>query len=202
VLGEGTFLPAFESELVGLKAGEEKKFTIPITGSNNDEQPADFVVTLDKVAELELPALDDNLAKKLGKKSFSELKQAITDDLAMHAESAAQAKLEQAVLDQLVSATTVELPESLIEREIRRRLDVLGEQLQMAGRTLEDWLVTQKKDLETFRADIRPAAETAVKTSLALRAVAEQEGHLKTGEPATEDGLKKTVEHLVQKLAQ
>lgn len=202
VLGEGTFLPAFEEQLVGMKPNEAKKFTIQVTGSNNDEQSADFDVTLDKVAELELPALDDKLATQLGKKTFDELKQAVTDDLVMHAEAAAKAKLEQAVLDRLIDATQVELPESLIEREVQRRLDVLGEQLQMAGRTLESWLVTQKKDLETFRADIRPAAETAVKTSLTLRAVAEQEGHLKAGEPATEEGLKKTVEFLVKKLAQ
>lgn len=200
ILGEGTFLSEFEDQLVGMAAGEKKVFTINVPGPDSKSRPAEFTVTVDQISEIILPEMNDELAKRFGKTDAADLRSAIADDLMKHHESEARAGLEQAVLAELEKQSRVELPESLVEREIHRRVHVLTEQMQMAGRKFEDWLKDQKKDLEGFRKEIRPAAESAVKTSLVLRAVAEQEGQIQAGEPATEESLKTTVDLLVDRV--
>lgn len=198
ILGDGSIVPDFEKQVVGMTKGESKTFTLNLPAPDGNSQPIDFEVTLLEVAELELPPLDDELAKRFGKASLAQLRQTIEADSQTNLDREAQLALEAAVIDEVVKKAKVDVPAGLVEREIEHRLEDLGEQLARSGQTLEGFVASQKKDMETFRKEMRPAAEQAVKTSLVLRAIADTEGFVKPAESATADILKKVVQFLVE----
>lgn len=198
ILGEKTILPEFEVQLVGMNAGEEKIFTLDVPKSDTEKQAVEFTAKLTKVSELVIPELDDELAKKFGKQSAAEVREAVEKQLTDEAQREARLGLESVVLDEVLKHVKTELPEVLIDREVAHRVEMLREQLSQAGQTLEQFLARQKKNLTDFRADIRPAAEKAVKTGLTLRAIAENEGFVDTSGDASEEVLKKTIDFLVE----
>lgn len=197
ILGEKTILPEFEAQLAGMSAGEEKVFTADVPKNDEEKQSVEFTVKLEKVSELELPELDDELAKKFGKQTAAEVKEAIEKQLHDEAEREARMALETVVLEEVVKHAKLEIPEALVDREVSHRIENMREQLKYAGQSLEQFLSRQKKSLSDFRADIRPAAESAVKTGLVLRAIAENENFVDSDGQTTDEMLKKTIDFLV-----
>lgn len=201
VIGEGAVLPAFEEHVIDMCQGEKKTFTIDIPQAKEKQQRAVFELTLTQVSELVLPTLDDALAKRFGKASVTAMRTAIQAEFQAEHDREAVHGLEEAVLELITKQARVELPGSLIEREIERRIEMLTEQLSRSGRTLDRFLQEQKKDLASFKKELYPAAEQAVKTGLVLRAIADSEGLVKAGESATPEVLEKTVKFLVEEIA-
>jgi trigger factor len=200
VLGEAMVLPEFEHELVGLKAGSEKRFAVNIPrGEDKATEPVEFTLKMERVAELILPPLDDALAKKVGKQTLAEVQSELEAQFLKDREDQARSELERAVIDAVMKQVRLELPEALIEREITHRLELLEEQLRQGGQTLEVYLRRQKKSLDEFRKEIRPSAEAAVKTSLVLREISQREEIKAGGEKDTAEAVfKKTVDWLVE----
>lgn len=198
VLGDGSILPEFDKELEGMKKDESKTFTMNLPLPDGNSQPVSFDVTVVQVAELELPELNDELAKRFGKGSLDNMRAAIEEESQADLDREARLALETAVVEEVVKKAKVEVPEGLVEREIEHRLEEMGEQLARGGQSLESFVASQKKDMDTFRKDMRPAAEQAVKTGLVLRAIADNEEFVKPAENATPEVLKKVVDFLVE----
>ena len=199
VLGEGMVLPDFEKGLLGMATGQGKTFTVNVPrGAEGSTESVDFSVTLERVAELELPPLDDELAKKFGKKTIAEVKNEVEAQLHKDLEDQARAELERAVVDAVLKQARLELPEALIDREVTHRLELLEDQLRHGGQSLETYLRRQKKTLDEFRKEIRPSAEAAVKTSLVIREISEREKiTAPDGKDSAEAIFKETVSWLV-----
>ncbi|MDJ0640049.1 MAG: trigger factor [Paracoccaceae bacterium] len=120
-LGSGQFIPGFEEQLVGAKAGEEKavEVTFPAEYGNADlaGKPAVFDVTVKAVKEPKPAPIDDELAKKFGADDLEALKGQISDRLGEEYGGASRAVMKRALLDELDKAVSFDLPPSLVDAE-------------------------------------------------------------------------------------
>lgn len=197
ILGEDVFLPDFEAQILGMKQGEEKVFTIEVpVDSKKKKEMVEFTVTLLNLSEVVLPS-DDELAKSVGKAAFDEVTKMAEEFLTDQASKESAQAYETAVIEAVTKKVKVEVPESLIDREVHHRLHNLEHQIKEAGQTLSSWLKSQKKTVEEISKDMRPAAETAVKSGLVLRAIAEAEEIIQPGASVTDEALSETVARLV-----
>ena len=168
VLGSGTFIPGFEDELIGVKAGDEKdvKVTFP-----EDYQAAELAgkdaVFKTKVHEVqgEKPAeLDDELAKQFGMDDLDALKSALREQMEAEYEGQSKMKLKRAILDELDSKHDFDLPPGMVDAEFNN----IWQQVQAekeAGQLDED---DAKKSDEDLEADYRKISERRVRLGLVL----------------------------------
>ena len=121
VLGSGSFIPGFEEQLVGAKAGEEKAVTVTFPedyqAENLKGKEAVFDCTIKEVKEPAAAEIDDELAKKYGAEDLDALKGRISEQLEGEYAGAARAVMKRALLDELDKAVSFELPPSLVEAE-------------------------------------------------------------------------------------
>jgi trigger factor len=121
VLGSGSFIPGFEEQLVGAKAGDETVVTVTFPqeygAKNLAGKAATFDVTVKAVKEPVAAELDDALAKQFGAEDLAALKAQIKDRLGAEYQGAARAVMKRALLDQLDAAVKFDLPPSLVEAE-------------------------------------------------------------------------------------
>ena len=180
-LGSGTFIPGFEPELIGLKAGDEKTFdiTFPKDYGTKDLQnkKVTFTVTVHKVQERALPKLDDAFAAKTGPfKTVAELKEDINKQLKAEKDAAAQRELENEVLATLAEKSKATIPQVLIDEEIDRIEAEEKRNLLYRGQTWQEHLDAEGKTEEQHHKDLAEQAEVRVKTGLVLAEAAEAEG--------------------------
>ncbi len=124
VLGSGSFIPGFEDQLAGVKAGEEKLVTVTFPGDYQAEHLAgkevEFTCTVKAVKAPEPAAIDDELAQKYGAESLDALKQQIRERLDQEYAGAARAVMKRRLLDALDGMVDFELPPSMVEAEARQ----------------------------------------------------------------------------------
>ncbi|WP_125707761.1 trigger factor [Lacticaseibacillus porcinae] len=177
-LGSNSFIPGFEDQLVGHKAGEEVtvKVTFPEDYQAEDlkGKDAEFATTIHEVKTKQLPDLDDDFAKDLDEDvdTLDELKSKIKDELvAKKAEAADNAKEEQAIGKAVENAEITEIPQAMIDSEVSNQMDQFLGNMQRQGINPDMYYQltgTKEEDLKKqFAAD----AETRVKTNLVLEAV-------------------------------
>ncbi len=197
VLGSKSMIPGFEDELIGKKAGDTHTFEIMFPNDYHAKDLAGekviFDVTVHSVAEKSIPKIDDAFAKEFGHDSLDKLKQAIRQEREFHAADEAKGANEQTVLDAFEPLVKVDLPKSLIEREIDRQISGLRQQVTMYGMTFDHYLEHLKKTEEELRAEMLPTAEKAVKIGLGLGEVVKRE-KLKSDDNAGYEAIKKLVE--------
>jgi trigger factor len=121
VLGSKQFIPGFEDQLVGVKAGEEKEVSVTFPETYGNEalagKAAVFAVTVKEVAEPKPAPVDDDLAKKFGQDDLASLKAQISERIGEEYRNAARAVLKRGLMDALDDAVSFELPPSLIAAE-------------------------------------------------------------------------------------
>ena len=121
VLGSGSFIPGFEEQLVGVKAGEEKDVTVTFPEQYQAEalagKEAVFSCTVKEVKEPKAAEIDDELAKKFGAEDLASLKGQVAERLEAEYAGAARAVMKRALLDALDGAVSFDLPPSLVEAE-------------------------------------------------------------------------------------
>ncbi|MFD1484191.1 trigger factor [Lacticaseibacillus baoqingensis] len=177
-LGSGSFIPGFEDQLVGHKAGEEVtvKVTFPEDYQAEDlkGKDAEFKTIIHEVKTKELPDLDDDFAKDLDEDvdTLDELKAKIKEELeGKKAEAADNAVQEQAIGKAVENATIAEIPQAMIDTEVQNQMDQFMGNMQQQGINPDMYYQltgTKEADLKKqFAAD----AETRVKTNLVLEAV-------------------------------
>ena len=137
-----------------------------------------FRVSVKSIKERQLPPVDDELAKQVGRgQTLDELRQELHDELQEAAHQADEQRFENDVLKALDERMEVEVPEALIDREINRDIRELETRLQeQLGMRLDSYLQQTKSSLEVLRAERGPRAVQKVRLELALETVAEREG--------------------------
>lgn len=179
-IGSGSFIPGFEEQLVGAKAGEERDvevvFPAEYHAPNLAGKKAMFKVKVNDVKRKELPVLDDAFAKQTS--AFATVDE-LRADIRKNLENAAAEKAENDrranAIKQASDNAAVDIPEIMIESRIDHMLEELDISLQNRGMNLEQYLKFTKMDLEKIRGNYREAAEINVKTDLMLEAVAKKE---------------------------
>ena len=197
-LGSGQFIPGFEDQLVGAKAGDEVevKVTFP-----EDYQAADlagkaavFVTKVNEVKAKEVPALDDELAKDLDDEveTLDELKAKYRKELEAAKEIAFDDAVEGAALDLAVeNAEIVELPAEMVEDEVHRAMNEFMGNMQRQGISPEMYFQITGTTQEDLHKQYEADADKRVKTNLVIEAVAAAEGF-----DATEEEIQKEINDL------
>src|SRR6266516_1132359 len=190
---EGVLLPELVAVLPGTFAEEtrEAKVTFPADYGNADlaGQEATIRVTVRGVKEKVLPPLDDALVKSMtgGKQETVDgYRQSVREELEESAKAVEKMDREQAVDKALVDASSVEVPEALVERELTSELESLERSLNRQGLKLDRYLEYLGKSVDGWMAGQRPDAEARLKVDLVLGEFARREGL----EPSEEDVLK------------
>lgn len=181
LLGSGTFIPGFEDNLIGLSAGQSKKFTLTFPKDYGVAALANkkviFEVKVLKVLELVPPKADDEFAAKAGPfKTLQELKDDIKKQLTVERERQAGLNYESELVRELTLKSNIEAPDVLVEGQVERMVTELKQNLVYRGQTYEEYLASEGKTDEQYRKEILwPQAEERVKGSLVLLEVAEME---------------------------
>lgn len=180
-LGSGTFIPGFEDQLIGCKAGDEKDVVVTFPEDYHAKELAGkeavFKCKVHKVEETILPAIDDEFAKDVSDtcETLDDLKKEISDRLKKQKQEAADHDFEEKVLDGLIEKLQADIPQAMIESQIDSIVQDFGYRIQMQGMTLDQYLKMTGTEPGAFRAMFREQAERQVKTRLALEKVAELE---------------------------
>jgi trigger factor len=180
-LGSNAFIPGFEPALVGLKANDEKTFTVTFPADYSvktlQNRKVAFTVNVSKVQEVVEPKLDDAFAAQVGPfKTLADLKIDIKKQLAAEQEQQAERDHADKVLTKITEKTKVAVPKVLVDEQVER---ILQDQRQSAiyrGQTWEEYLKAEGlKDEASYREKIRPDAELRVKAGLTLAEIGEKE---------------------------
>ena len=158
VLGEKKMLPAFEEALVGLKEADTKTFPITFPQDYAEAlrgKTADFTVTVNQVAEPELPPVDADFARALGVKDgdVERLKSEVRENITREVARKVKSVVKEQVMDALLASSTFEIPRALLDAEIAGMQKAAVEDLKSRGMTTQD--LTLPPDLFVERATRR-----------------------------------------------
>ena len=180
-LGSGAFIPGFEDQLIGCKAGDEKDVVVTFPEEYHAKElagkEATFKCKVHKVEETILPAIDDEFAKDVSDtcETLDDLKKEITERLKNERQEAADAAFEEKLLDVVLEGMKADIPQAMIESQIDSIVQDFGYRLQMQGMGLDQYLKMTGTEMGAFRAMFKAQAERQVKTRLALQKVADLE---------------------------
>ncbi len=180
-LGSGSFIPGFEEQIAGHKIGDQ--FDVNVTfpeeyhAAELAGKAATFKVTLKAITKIELPELDDDFAKDVSEfDTFAEYRADIEAKILKRHESAAESAFEETIVKALCEKLAgEEIPEAMFEAEAENLLRDYDNRLRMQGLDLNTYFKYTGMTLETMREQMRPQAESFVKTRLALEKIAELE---------------------------
>ncbi len=180
-VAEDRFIPGFAAGIVGMKAGETKdisaKFPDEYGATELAGKDAVFTITVHEVKEAELPALDDEFAKRIAQvETLDQLKADLRTRLDGAAAQKARREMSGALLEKLVAANDFPLPQVLVESEINGLIDESRQYVGRMGIPWETYLAQSEKTEETLRSEFREEAERRVKTTLLVEEIAKREG--------------------------
>ena len=175
-LGSNSFIPGFEEQLVGAKAGDSLDVNVSFPEDYGVEElagkPAVFEVTVNEVAAAVEATVDDEFASKLGFEDLSKLREAIQSQIQQEFEMVSQAQLKRQLLDKLDEAYKFDLPERLVDQEFEQIWTQVTQELENSGNTFEDEDTTE----DDARTEYRQIAERRVRLGLVLGEVGEKAG--------------------------
>lgn len=179
-LGTNAFIPGFEDNVIGMKPGEEKTFTLTFPKDYGVQALANkkvvFTVTIKKVQDLELPKLDDDFAKKAGPfKTLDELKSDVKKQLAYEKQAEADRKFENELIQEIASKSKVAIPKILVDEQVARGEEEERRNLTYRGQTWQEHLAEEGVTEEEHRERNRGPAEEQVKASIVLSEIAYNE---------------------------
>lgn len=180
-LGADGIVPGFSEQIIGMGASEERKFKLPFPEKFHDPKLAgrevEFEVKLKEVYEVELPELDEDFAKGLGKfEDALDLKKKVKDNLQIEGEAREKDRFERELLEAVSQKTQFDaIPKVLIDLEIDRMIEELKLEVARQGAKFEDYLQQIKQDLENLKKGMRETATRRVKVALILRQISEEQ---------------------------
>ncbi len=181
VLGSNTFIPGFEDQLVGKKAGDETTFTLTFPKDYGVKSMANkkvtFTVNINSVKEVLAPKLDDDFAAKAGPfDTLKALKEDIKRQLAVERQQQMEREFESELVRDITAKSKVVVPQILIEEQIERMWQEMKQNLVYRGQTVAEFLESETKSEDAYKSEVlKPQAEERVKASLVLTEISEKE---------------------------
>ena len=191
-LGSGSFIPGFEDQLVGAKAGDhvEVKVTFPEEYQAKElaGKEAVFQCDVKKVEAKELPELDDDFAQDASEfDTLAEYKEDIKKNLTEKKEKEARAAKENAAVDKAIENAQMEIPDAMLNTQVRQMLDDFSRRMQSQGLTMEQYFQFTGMTLEKMQEEMKPQALKRIQTRLVLEKIAEVENIQPTDEEVEEE---------------
>ena len=179
-IGSGMFIPGFEEQLIGVKAGESKDVVVTFPEDYQTKElagkEATFKCTVHEVKFEELPELDDEFAKDVSE--FDTLAELRDDARARILESAklqCENEAKDKVIAQVYEKNKVEAPATMVADEMDRMIQELEQQMRYQGLNIQQYLQFTGSTLDDFRKEIKPEAEKRVATRIVLRSIGDVE---------------------------
>lgn len=180
-LGSGAFIPGFEEQVAGHNIGEE--FDVNVTfpteyhAAELAGKEAVFKCTIHAITKKELPELDDEFAKDVSEfDTFAEYRADVEAKIQKRHEAEADAQVENALAEALMAKIEADIPEVMFEMETENFVRDYDNRLRMQGLSLDMYFKYTGQTLDNLREQMRPQAESQVKTRLALEKIVELEG--------------------------
>ena len=179
-LGSGSFVPGFEDQVIGMKAGDEKDIDITFPEQYTPElagKAVVFKVKVHEVKEKEIPELDDEFAKDVSEfDTLDELKADLEKKIAEEQEKAAQQAFTDALMEQVAEGITVEIPDAMVENQTKQFIDNFKMQLAQQGIPYEEYLKMTGTEEAKLMEEAREPALRQVRMDLAMAAIIKAEG--------------------------
>jgi len=196
-IGSGSFVPGFEEQLIGMKAGAEKDIDITFPENYTPElagKPVVFHVKVNEVKAKEVPAIDDEFAKDVSEfETLKELKADLKAKITAERKEAAQRAFEDALMQQVANGVECEIPEEMIAVQADNMLNNFKQQLASQGIPFEQYLQMTGTTEAEFKAQAEGPAAEQVKMDLAIEAIVKAEG-LEATDEDVEENLKSVAE--------
>lgn len=179
-LNEEYYIPGFKEELVGMKEGDKKTFSLPFPKDHVQEflagKDVEFEVELKELFHLQPPELDDAFAATLGTKDMQALRDVIGKNLLGEKTQEARSKEEKEMLELVAGKTQFEeIPDLLINEEIGKMVLELQRAVEAQGLEFDTYVKNLGKTLVQMKLDFTPQALMRVKVAVAMRAIAKEE---------------------------
>ena len=143
-LGSGQFIPGFEEGVVGMNLGETRDVPVTFPEDYQSEElkgkAAVFTVTLHKITGKDIPAFDEEFAKKMGADSVEGYKATVRERLERNAKNQSRNETENSIIEEIAKTATVEIPDAMIEREEDISMQRLEYSLMQQGVKLDEYL--------------------------------------------------------------
>ena len=205
-LGSNSFIPGFEDQLVGTKAGDEKDVNVTFPKDYHAEdlkgKPVVFKVKVHEVKTKVYPELDEEFFKDLGLddvKTKEDLKKTVKESMTAQKEYESENKYIDDLFEALLKETTVEVPHELIHEELDRMVEQYSERLKMQGISLEQFYKFTNSKEEDLKAQMHEEAEKRIKLRFAIDEIIELEKIDATEEEALKDAEEKAKKHGMDK---
>lgn len=178
-IGSNQFIPGFEDQIIGHKAGEEFDVNVKFPEDYHAElagKDATFKIKLHEIKVKEVPALDDEFVKDVSEyDTVDELKKNVKEELENKKQHEVEAEANHEVLDKLADLVTAVIPDCMIEKKMDDDVQDFAYRLQMQGLDLKTYLKYTGSDEKTFREQYKEQAEKQVKLDLALAEIIKKE---------------------------
>lgn len=197
-LGSHSFIDNFEDQLVGTTVGEEKDVNVTFPENYHEKslagKKAVFKVVVQKIEKKEIPEITDEFAANVSEfENLEDYKKDIEKRLSQKLEQEKERKVENDLLEKIVEASKVEIPEILVERQLDIFIRDLETRLSFQGLKLEEYLDYVGTNVSDLRKERREQAEQTVKTRLVLEALVKKE-NMVVSEEELDSALKETAE--------
>ncbi len=185
-IGSGSFVPGFEEQIVGMKAGEEKDLDITFPENYTPElagKPVVFKVKVNEVKAKEVPAMDDEFAKDVSEfETLKELKADLKKKITADRQAQVDRAFEDALLEKIAAEMECDVPASMIEEQINGMMQNFKVRMESQGIPFDQYMKYTGTTEESMRAEAAGPAEKQVRVALALEAVIKAEGLEATAE--------------------
>ena len=190
-LGSGSFVPGFEEQVIGMKAGDEKDLDITFPENYAPELAGAavvFKVKVHEVKEKQEPEVDDEFAKDVSEfDTLDEFKKDLGEKLKARRQEQADRDFEAAVIDALIEKLECDVPQAMVDYRADKMLEDYANRIQSQGIGFDNYLKMMGMTLDELRAQSKTTAERNVRSDLALEAVAAAEGIEATDDDVDEE---------------
>ena len=192
-IGSGSFVPGFEDQLIGMKAGEEKDIDITFPENYTPElagKPVVFHVKVNEVKHKEVPAIDDEFAKDVSEfDTLEELKADTRKQLTADREAAAQRAFEDALMQKVADGIQADIPDEMVDVQAQQMMENFQQQLAAQGIPFDQYLKMTNTTEDDFKKQAHDPAVQQVRMDLAVAALVKAE-NLEATAQEIEDELK------------
>lgn len=179
-IGSHTFIDTFEDQLVGKNTGDEVEVNVTFPEKYQAEElagkPAVFKVKIHEIKAKELPELNDEFAQDVSEfETLEEYKADVRKRLEIQKEDEAKRTKEDEAIQKIIDKSEMEIPEAMIDTQCENMVNEFAQRIAQSGLSMEQYMQFSGLTLDKLKEQVRPEAETRIKSSLVLEQIAKDE---------------------------
>ena len=179
-IGSHSFIDTFEAQLVGHNAGDEVEVNVTFPekyqAADLAGKPAVFKVKINEIKAKELPELNDEFASEVSEfDTLAEYKEDLRKHLEVEKENEAKRTKEDEAIKKIIDKSTMEIPEAMIETQCENMINEFAQRIAQSGLSMEQYMQFSGMTIDGLKEQVRPEAETRIKSSLVLEQIAKEE---------------------------